>query len=157
MAIDPQTFRQALGSFASGVTVVTTTDGARPHGLTVSSFSSLSLDPPLILICIGKESRGHDTILRSGRFAVNILAADQEWISRHFASAEDDKFAGVSWHPGDFALPLIDSAVAQITCTLHASLPGGDHTILVGEVVAAHVSPAQPLLYFRRNYHTLAG
>src|SRR5205814_10426112 len=100
MAIDKEAFRSALGSFISGVTVVTTRDDSRPHGLTVSAFSSLSLDPPLVLICIDKKTASYGALTRSGAFAINILADDQENISRQFASRVPDKFQDIAYYEG---------------------------------------------------------
>jgi flavin reductase (DIM6/NTAB) family NADH-FMN oxidoreductase RutF len=157
MSITQDRFRQALGRFASGVTVVTTHEAGAPIGLTVSSFASLSLDPPLVLVAIDRRVRANAAIGQTGAFAVNILTAGQEWLSRQFATRNVDRFAGVAWQPGAaLGLPLLDGALAQLECRLHQTLPGGDHTIFVGEVVAAELGDAAPLLYFRSAYRGLA-
>ncbi|MBU6335436.1 MAG: flavin reductase family protein [Chloroflexi bacterium] len=157
MSITQDRFRQALGRFASGVTVVTTHEAGVPLGLTVSSFASLSLDPPLVLVAIDRRVRANVVIGETGAFAVNILTAAQESLSRQFATREIDRFAGVTWQPGAaLGLPLLDGALAQLECRLHQTLPGGDHTIFVGEVVAAELGDAAPLLYFRSAYRGLA-
>jgi len=157
MAISEDRFRQALGRFASGVTVVTTHDAGVPIGLTVSSFASLSLDPPLVLVCIDLRVRANAAISQAGAFAVNVLTAEQEHLSRQFATRDIDRFAGVAWQPGAaLGLPVLDGALAQLECRLHQMLPGGDHTIFVGEVVAAELGDAAPLLYFRSAYRRLA-
>ncbi|HEY5609825.1 MAG TPA: flavin reductase family protein, partial [Thermoanaerobaculia bacterium] len=148
-------FRDALSRFASGVTVVTTAYDGHWHGLTVSAFSSLSLGPPLVLVCIEKSVKSHNAIARAEKFAVNILRADQEPISARFASRAEDKFAGIATHTGMLGIPLIDGALANVECRLHETLAGGDHTIFVGEVVAAEVADGEPLLYFRSAYRHL--
>jgi flavin reductase (DIM6/NTAB) family NADH-FMN oxidoreductase RutF len=155
MPIDEMRFRQVMGRFASGVTVVTTTHGDELFGLTVSSFASLSLNPQLLLICVDKSVRAHQSIADAGIFAVNILSERQEHLSRRFASRDIDKFAGVGWRRGLLGLPLLEGALATIECRVHSSLPGGDHTIFVGEVFDAEVHEGAPLLYFRSGYHEL--
>jgi flavin reductase (DIM6/NTAB) family NADH-FMN oxidoreductase RutF len=155
MAIDEAGFRKAMSFFASGVTVVTTESGGVPFGMTVSAFSSLSLAPPLVLICIEKSTRIHDAIPKAERFAVNILRAGQEALSNAFASRADDRFAGVALREGKLKIPILSEALAIVECRLHASLPGGDHTIFVGEVVAADIGEGEPLLYYRGGYGTL--
>jgi flavin reductase (DIM6/NTAB) family NADH-FMN oxidoreductase RutF len=155
MPIDDARFRQAMGHFASGVTVVTTAAGNELFGMTVSSFSSLSLTPPLILICIDKTVPSHDVIKDAGRFVVNILEERQEHLSRRFATTGADKFKGVAWHSGKLGLPVLDNTLAAIECSLHDALDGGDHSIFVGEVVNAEVREGSPLLYYRRGYHEL--
>jgi flavin reductase (DIM6/NTAB) family NADH-FMN oxidoreductase RutF len=155
MPIDEFRFRQAMGHFASGVTVVTTEHDGQLHGMTVSSFSSLSLKPPLVLICVEKAVRCHDAITGAGRFAVNILEKHQEHLSRRFATPDSDKFRGVAWRSGLLGLPLLDDTLATIECRLTDSLPGGDHTIFVGEVMDAEIHEGSPLLYYRRGYHEL--
>ena len=155
MAIDEAGFRKAMSCFASGVTVVTTELDGAPHGITVSAFSSLSLQPPLVLVCIEKSTRIHDVIGKAERFAVNILEQGQEEISNRFASRSEDRFAGIPLRRGKLGLPLLEQAMALIECRLHASLPGGDHTIFVGEVVAADIRPSDPLIYYRSEYRSL--
>ena len=155
MAIDEARFRQAMGYFASGVTVVTTTEGGRNYGMTISSFTSLSLRPPLVLVCVDTGASCHAAIEVARGFVINILEEHQEHLSRKFAVPGEDKFAGVAWHAGLLGLPVLDGALASIECRLHAALPGGDHTIFVGEVVEAMLRDGSPLLYFRRGYHEL--
>ena len=155
MPIDDARFRQAMGHFASGVTVVTTASAGELYGMTVSSFASLSLNPPLVLICIDKSVPSHDMIRDSGRFVVNILEERQEHLSRRFAATANDKFKGVAWHSGQLGLPVLDNTLAAIECRLRDALDGGDHTIFVGEVVDAEVREGAPLLYYRRGYREL--
>jgi flavin reductase (DIM6/NTAB) family NADH-FMN oxidoreductase RutF len=152
--VNANQFRTALSRFASGVTVVTTRDReARPHGLTVSAFSSLSLDPPLVLVCIDRSAYIHDALQASGVFVVNILAADQEELSRLFASRAPDKFEGLGYTRGLADAPVLDHALATIECRLRHTYEGGDHTIFVGEVEHANVrEDAPPLLYYRGGY-----
>lgn len=153
--IEETLFRQVMGRFASGVTVVTTAAQGRMAGLTVSSFTSLSLRPTLILVCISSEAGSHAAIAEAGQFAVNVLAEGQEYLSRRFASDESQKFTAGTYELSPRGLPLLTGALAQIECTLHSSFSGGDHTIFVGEVVAARCDDGRPLLYYRSGYHTL--
>jgi flavin reductase (DIM6/NTAB) family NADH-FMN oxidoreductase RutF len=153
--IDDARFRQAMGHFASGVTVVTTASAGELYGMTVSSFSSLSLNPPLVLICIDKGVPSHDIIKNAGCFVINILEQRQEHLSRRFATTATDKFKGVAWHSGTLGLPVLDNTLAAIECRLRGALDGGDHTIFVGEVVEAEVREGAPLLYYRRGYREL--
>ena len=155
LAIDQDEFRRVLGHFASGVTVVTTRYEDLDYGITVSSFSSLSLVPPLVLICIDHHATIHAALQGSGGFAVNILAEDGERLSRHFASHLDGKFRGIAYHFRLTGAPLLDDALATIECRLASHTPGGDHTIFVGEVLAASTRRGRPLLYYRSGYHQL--
>ncbi len=155
MPIDEARFRQAMGHFASGVTVVTTEHQGEPYGMTVSSFASVSLKPPLILICIDKTVPSHAALSQAGRFVVNVLEKRQEHLSHRFAVSGDDKFQGVAWHIGQLGLPVLDGVHAMIECRTYAIFDGGDHTIFVGEVLDAEVEEGRPLLYYRRGYHEL--
>jgi flavin reductase (DIM6/NTAB) family NADH-FMN oxidoreductase RutF len=156
MPIDEYRFRQAMGHFASGVTVVTAAHDGHLYGMTVSSFASLSLKPPLILICVENTLTTRTAISESSQFAVNILEKRQEHLSRRFATRENDKFVGVAWHSSRFGLPVLEGALAVIECQLRDTFPGGDHTIFVGEVMDAEIGQGSPLLYYRRGYHELA-
>jgi flavin reductase (DIM6/NTAB) family NADH-FMN oxidoreductase RutF len=152
MPIDPSTFRAALARFASGVTVVTASEDGRDVGMTVSAFSSLSLDPPLVLICIDKNASVAPVLAGCEIFAVNVLAQDQEPLSRRFALQEVDRFDGVAIKRGALGPALIEGALAHIECRVHARYPAGDHTILVGAVDSVGVAEGNPLLYFRGRY-----
>jgi flavin reductase (DIM6/NTAB) family NADH-FMN oxidoreductase RutF len=153
MAVNKDEFRRALSQFASGVTVVTTRgEDNELRGLTVSAFSSLSLDPPMVLICIDKRASIHNHLKEGMRFGVNILAEDQEAISRRFATKEADRFNGLDWTEGVTGAPRIGGALAFIECRIAHAYPGGDHTIFVGEVEATAVTQGNPLAYFRSNY-----
>lgn len=156
MPIDEYRFRQALGHFATGVAVVTAEHQGVLYGMTVSSFTSLSLKPPLILICVDKTVNTHLAISESGRFAANVLERKQEHLSRRFATHEEDKFVGVAWHIGQFGLPVLEGVLAVIECRICDTFPGGDHSIFVGEVMDAEINQGSPLLYYRRGYHELS-
>jgi flavin reductase (DIM6/NTAB) family NADH-FMN oxidoreductase RutF len=155
MTIDQAEFRTAMGHFASGVTVVTTRSDREPVGLTVSAFCSLSLDPPLVLVCIEKSVRSHDAIREAGVFAVNILASHQEHLSRRFASSTDEKFEGVGLREGLDDVPVLEGALTVVQCRVRDELDGGDHTIFVGEVMKVEIGRGEPLLYYRGGYREL--
>jgi flavin reductase (DIM6/NTAB) family NADH-FMN oxidoreductase RutF len=155
MSISDADFKYAMSHFASGVTVVTTEYGGVPYGMTVSSFASLSLHPPLVLVCIEKSLKTHDAIASAGRFGVSILGADQSELSNRFASRRDDKFSDVELARGDLAVPLIANALTTLECHLHAQLGGGDHTIFVGEVATIRTREGAQLVYFRAAYRDL--
>jgi flavin reductase (DIM6/NTAB) family NADH-FMN oxidoreductase RutF len=155
--MDQQLFRHVLGQFPSGVTIVTTCHNRTLHGITVSSFCSLSLDPPLVLVCIDQKCRAHSLIQQSEVFAVNILAENGEGLSRHFASRVPDKFADIPHSLGETGAPLLEHASATLECRLASVLPGGDHSIFVGRVVAARAyTDIKPLLYHKSGYHRVA-
>jgi flavin reductase (DIM6/NTAB) family NADH-FMN oxidoreductase RutF len=158
MAVNKDEFRRALSQFASGVTVVTARgEDNELRGLTVSAFSSLSLEPPMVLICIDKRASIHNHLKEGSRFGVNILAEDQEAISRRFATKEADRFNGLDWTEGVTGAPRIEGALAFIECRIAHAYPGGDHTIFVGEVEATAVTQGNPLAYFRSNYARIGG
>jgi len=155
MTVDSQTFRKTLGAFASGVTVVTTHDPFErvPVGVTVSSFCSVSEDPPLVLFCLSKHSKSLLAINANGHFAVNILASDQRDLSDRFASKAQDKWDGVAHRPGLGKIPLIAGVLAHLECSLFKEVESGDHSIFVGKVETATSHPEkQPLLYYRSAY-----
>ncbi len=156
MAVDQAEFRRAMGHFASGVTVVTSKFEGANGGITVTAFTSLSLEPPLVLVCIDKRARMHDRLPKGGYFAVNLLAEDQELVSREFASSKGDPFAELGYHEGVTGTPILAGAISVVECKIVDHLPGGDHTIIVGEVEATHVGEGKPLLYFRGGYGQLA-
>ena len=155
MPIDDAQFKLAMSHFASGVTVVTTEHDGMPYGMTVASFASLSLHPPLVLVCIEKSAKSHDAIVAAGNFGVSILGASQADVSGRFASRAEDKFSGVSVRRGELGVPLIDGAICALECRVSAQLPGGDHTIFVGEVVDAQTADGAPLVYFRSGYREI--
>lgn len=156
MTLDPATFRATLARFASGITIVTARDRVGGDvGMTVSAFSSLSLDPPLVLVCIANGASVAPVLEHCDAFAVNILAEDQEALSRRFAERELDRFDGVSVSRGALGLALLDGALANLECRVTARHPAGDHTILVGEVKEASLREGHPLLYYRGGYRRL--
>lgn len=157
MTIDPSLFRQVMSRFVSGVTVVTTAWGDNLAGLTVSSFASLSLEPTLVMMGIANYATSRSAIAEAGQFAVNILAEDQEHLSRRFASLDTEKFVPGSYTLSERGLPLLHGVLATLECRVVNALPGGDHTIFVGEVMAARVNRGQPLIYYRSGYHQFGG
>lgn len=152
--MNSQDLRRVLGHFATGVTVVTTRDEkGTPFGFTANAFTSLSLNPPLVLVCVDKKVKCYSCFDESRLFAVNILAEGQEDISRRFATKGIEKFAGVKWHKSKHGLALLDGALGYIECKVARSHEGGDHTIYVGEIVNASASGDRPLLFFKGKYH----
>ncbi len=153
MPVDKDTFLKAMGCFAAGVTVVTTVDAdGTPHGLTATAFSSVSLDPPLALVCIGMESGSYSHFVSAESFAINFLSADQADVSQRFASSGEDKFDGVGWRTGELGMPLLSGTVGFAECRKVHSYGGGDHTIFVGQIEAGDGNELQPLTYFRGGY-----
>jgi flavin reductase (DIM6/NTAB) family NADH-FMN oxidoreductase RutF len=150
-------FRAAMGSFAAGVTVITTLDAkGAPHAVTATAFSSVSLSPPLCLVCIAKQTRTHQPLLVKGSFAVNILRAGQEWLSARFASSELDRFASVPWEAGAVTgCPIIEGALAWMECLVVEIHSGGDHDIFLGRPTSVSVHDGTPLVYWRGSYSTL--
>lgn len=156
MTLDPTTYRATLGRFASGITIITACDAdGRDVGMTVSAFSSLSLTPPLVLICIDNAASVAPVLEHCETFAVNILAEDQQELSRRFAKRELNRFEGVPVTRGELGVALLDGALANLECRVSARQPGGDHTILIGEVKAANLREGEPLLYYRGAYRRL--
>ena len=154
MTVAPRAFRDAVGAFTTGVTVVTAAGEEGPAGLTTNAFSSLSLDPPLVLVCFDNASRTLPVVRGAGRFAVNVLRAGQEEVAAVFASKRvaAEKFAEVT-HAEAHGLPVLDGALAWIACDLRELVPGSDHTIGVGAVTALDADPdGEPLVFFRGAY-----
>lgn len=158
-AVDPALFRQLLGRFATGVTVLTAVgpDG-RPLGMTASSVASVSLDPPLLLVSVDRRNAMHAALAAASHFALNVLASDQEALARRFAEADEEaRFDGVGFAPSKRGVPLLDGALAHIECEKHAAVPGGDHTVYFGRVAGGAVTDRRPLLYYRGGYANLDG
>ena len=152
--LDPQAFRAVCGTFATGITVVTTDGPEGPHGGTVNSFTSLSADPPQVIVCLAKHSRTWRAVEASGVFAVNILSAAQGDIARLVASREPDKMGHVGWSPAPNGAPLLDGVVASMECTLTAALEQATHMLLIGSVTGAvHHAGQEPLIFFRSTMH----
>jgi flavin reductase (DIM6/NTAB) family NADH-FMN oxidoreductase RutF/pimeloyl-ACP methyl ester carboxylesterase len=154
---DARTFRDALGCFATGVTIVTAmTDEGLPIGLTANSFTSVSLDPPLLLVCVANSAGSAAVLEQAERFAVNVLQIGQQPTSNRFASKAEDRFAVTPWEVGEFGTPVLTGSLASFECTRHAVHEGGDHFVLIGRVLKARFEPRRdPLLYFRGKYRRL--
>jgi 3-hydroxy-9,10-secoandrosta-1,3,5(10)-triene-9,17-dione monooxygenase reductase component len=158
MDVRPEFFRKVMGHFATGVSVVTTLDGERPQGITVNALSSVSLEPPLVLIALDRRRFITPTVRRAGRYAVNILAENQQALSDCFAGAPvtpgRDSFCGAAWHAGTTGLPLLEGAIATLECTVVETFSSGDHDLFVGRVdaLANDEHHPLPLLYYRRGY-----
>ena len=154
---DPRTLRDALGCFATGVTVVTCLDPAgEPVGLTANSFTSVSLDPPLLLVCIGKQAASAKAMTAASHFAVNVLQTGQQPASIRFATRHEDRFGPNDWSPGEYGAPVLEKSLGVFECEMHAIHDGGDHHMVIGRVVKARFDGAlDPLLYFRGSYRRL--
>ena len=154
--IDHREFRRALGHFMTGVTIVTTVDSeGRPRGLTANSFTSVSLEPPLILVCIGQTAASFSEFQTTDRFAVSVLAAEQRDTSKLFASQRDDKFETVAWRMGEGGSPILDTGLAWYECHVHDRILAGDHLILIGRVISCRRKPGRPLGFFQGGYVSL--
>jgi len=154
---DPRTLRDALGCFATGVTVVTCFDpDGQPLGLTANSFTSVSLDPPLLLVCVHKEAASAEALTNVEHFAVNVLQTGQRPASIRFSTRVDDRFGNNDWSPGEFGAPVLRESLGVFECQRHGVHDGGDHHILVGQVLKASFDPhLDPLLFFRGTYRRL--
>ena len=156
MAIEKQEFRRVLGHFAAGVTVVTTIgDDGQPYGLTATAFTSVSLEPPLVLVCVDKRAECHPHFHVSRVFAVNFLALDHEHLSRRFATSGGDKFKDLEVRRGVTGAPLLSEALGYLECRTVDVFGGGDHTIFLGQVEAADAHEGEPLLYFKGAYRRI--
>ena len=150
--IDPRELRNALGGFITGVTVVTTEVDGTPIGFTASSFTSVSLSPPLVLVCIGKSSSNFTAFTGTDHFCINILAEGQRDVSQQFSAKNVDRFANLNWTSGVLGSPVIEDSIASFQCTLHQRVDAGDHDILIGRVVKFDQGKGSPLGYCRGNY-----
>jgi flavin reductase (DIM6/NTAB) family NADH-FMN oxidoreductase RutF len=154
--VDDAQFRQLLGRFATGVSIVTTRGpGGRPLGMTASSLASVSLEPPLLLVAVDRQNDMHDALQTAPHFAVNILAADQEALSRRFAATDPNRFDGVGYRESRHGVPLLNDVLAHIECAMHAAVPGGDHTVFFGLVTGGEVTERRPLVNYRGGYAIL--
>ena len=151
-SFDTARFREVLGHFASGVTIVTATDAGEPVGFTCQAFTSLSLDPPLVAIAPGKNSTSWPRIARAGDFCVNILSEDQEALSRDFAVSGGDKFKGVGWRPARNGAPVLDGVLAWVECQFLRAHDAGDHEIVLGLVRDMGVNKGRPLVFYRGGF-----
>lgn len=154
---DQRTLRDALGCFATGVTVVTCVDEeARPAGLTVNSFTSVSLDPPLLLVCLHKKAASAGALIRAPHFAINVLQTAQQPASITFSTSVEDRFGSTPWSCGEAGAPILEESLCVFECERFAVYEGGDHHILVGRVSKASFDTSvDPLLYFRGRYRRL--
>jgi len=155
--VDAAQFRQLLGRFATGVTILTTRDvRGHPIGMTASSVASVSLAPPLLLVCVDRCHDMHAAMPATRRFVLNVLAADQEALSRRFAADHPDRFDGIGYTESEQGLPLLDGVLATIECDKQAETPAGDHTVFIGVVTGGSVTDRKPLLYYRGGYASLS-
>jgi flavin reductase (DIM6/NTAB) family NADH-FMN oxidoreductase RutF len=154
---DPRTLRDALGCFATGVTVATCVDEAgRPAGLTVNSFTSVSLDPPLLLVCVAKSAASAAALIGASHFAVNVLQTGQRPASIRFSTRDEDRFGTTPWSTGEAGAPILKDSLGVFECEQFAVYDGGDHHVLVGQVIKASFDAGlDPLLYFRGSYRRL--
>jgi flavin reductase (DIM6/NTAB) family NADH-FMN oxidoreductase RutF len=151
--VDASQFRQLLGRFATGVTVLTArTPEGEPLGMTASSVASVSLDPPLVLVSVDKTNDMHAALERATHFVLNILSAEQEALSRRFAATGEERFRGVSFSENEHGIAVLEGVIAHIDCEKQIAVPGGDHTVFFGLVVGGHATDKRPLLYYRGGY-----
>ena len=156
MPFDPNGLRRVMGAFATGVTVITTRDQAgKPYGLTANAVTSLSLVPPLLLICVDRKAETFPHFFDSKIFVLNILAEDQAELSRRFATTGGDKFTGVRFRLGRLGTPILEGTLGHIECRIIETLEGGDHVMHVGEVEEAEARGGRPLVFFRGKYRQL--
>jgi flavin reductase (DIM6/NTAB) family NADH-FMN oxidoreductase RutF len=146
-------FRAAMSLWTSGVSIFT---APGPVGLTVSSFSSLSLEPPLVLGCIARSTSAHDGLVTADLFAVHLLGADQRALSTRFAGPQEERFADLDYETGPDGVPLLPLGLARLVCRRESTASGGDHTILVGRVIGVETADGDPLVYFSRAYRRIA-
>jgi 3-hydroxy-9,10-secoandrosta-1,3,5(10)-triene-9,17-dione monooxygenase reductase component len=149
---DQARFREVLGHFATGITIVTATEEGVPVGFSCQSFAALSLDPPMVVLAPARTSTSWPRIRAAGSFCVNILGEHQEAVCRAFAISGGDKFSGVGWRPGITGAPVIDNSLAVVECELGDIFEGGDHEIVIGRVVALDVGEGGPLLFYRGGF-----
>ena len=155
--VDTAELRRALGAFATGVTIVTAVDrhSGEPVGFTANSFTSVSLDPPLVLVCLAHTAASYAMFCASEGFAVNVLTTEQEGVARTFAKRGAEKFANVAWHPGRLGAPLLEGCLARFDCAMHERFAAGDHDVLFGRVVDFACHDGRPLLYHGGNFAAL--
>lgn len=150
---DDRRFREVLGHFATGVTIITAIDDDEPVGISANAFTSLSLDPPLVLFCVARSSSTWPRIQHARKFAINILGEHHEGLSQLFATKGADRFTSTPWRTGVSGSPVLDEAIAYVDCELEAEYPGGDHLIVVGRVVDLDVRDGgRPLLFYKGSY-----
>jgi 3-hydroxy-9,10-secoandrosta-1,3,5(10)-triene-9,17-dione monooxygenase reductase component len=156
MPFDGRELRRVMATFCTGVTIITTRDDAgRPFGLTANAVTSVSLIPPLLLVCVDRTAESHAHFLTSKVFVVNVLSEEQEALSRRFAVSGGDKFADVGCRPGRLGVPVLDGTLAHLECRIVETHEGGDHVIHIGEVEHAELHSGRPLLFFQGRYGRL--
>ncbi len=154
MPVDPKEFRRALGSFASGVTVVAAEVDGAIHGMTASAFISVSMEPPLVLVSVSRKAHLHPIVAQAGAYSVSILGAHQAAISNHFAGRPNPEL-DIAWARTDAGQPVLADALTTLSCTLEQAIDAGDHTLYVGRVMGVDIREGEPLAYFRGGYQTL--
>ena len=150
--LDQARFREALGHFATGITIVTATDAGEPVGFSCQSFAALSLDPPMVILAPAKTSTSWPRIARAGSFCVNIIGEHQEAVCRAFAVSGGDKFDGIDWSPGVTGAPVITGSLAVVECTLGTIYEGGDHELVTGHVVTMEIGEGSQLIFYRSGF-----
>ena len=156
--IDKAQFCRTCAKFPTGVTIVTVLDaGGSPHGMTASSFTSVSLDPPLVLVCVDHRAKVLEHLRQSEHLAINVLSEGQHELSAHFARRGQNRFDGVEWYAGHEGVPLIPGVLASLECRMHRLVDAGDHAILIAEVLNVSHRDGQPLVYYGSGYHKLDG
>jgi flavin reductase ActVB len=156
MATDKHQFRRVCGRFASGITVATVRDAqGAAHGMTANSFTSVSLAPPLVLICVDHRARILEHFRISAHFGINVLSASQRLLSDRFAGSGYDRFEGVEWTPGETGVPLLPGVLATLECVRVNVVTAGDHDIVIGEVLHSICHEGEPLLFYGSQYHSL--
>ena len=154
--IEPRQFRRVCSRFASGVTILTVIDATGTlHGMTASSFTSVSLNPPLIVVCVGSGAKFLEALNSAEHFAVNVLGEMQRSLSERFAGSGYDRFDGVDWHPGATGVPLLPNVLSTLECARFDALAAGDHEILIGRVLHANWREGEPLIHFGSQYRAL--
>jgi flavin reductase (DIM6/NTAB) family NADH-FMN oxidoreductase RutF len=155
--MDPEIFRRACAHFASGVTIATVMDGGdSPHGLTASSFTSVSMRPPMVLVCVDHKASAHPPFKAARAFAINLLGEEQKDLSVRFSTPGGHRFSNLNWSPGKLGAPILRDALAWFECELDQMVEAGDHTIFIGRVKETASREGWPLLYFNRHYRHLA-
>jgi flavin reductase (DIM6/NTAB) family NADH-FMN oxidoreductase RutF len=154
--VTSEDFRRACGRFATGVTIASVLDASgAPHGLTVNSFTAVSLEPPLVMICLGHAVSAIEHFRAAKHFGINVLAEGQRDLSDRFARKGEDRFDGLEWQPGVTGVPLLPGVVAAIECAVHRRFTAGDHDVFVGEMLKGRVTKGDPLIYFGSRYREL--
>jgi flavin reductase (DIM6/NTAB) family NADH-FMN oxidoreductase RutF len=154
--IEQHHFRRVCSKFATGITILTVLDArGDPHGMTVNSFTSVSLSPPLVLVCIDRQAAMLGDFAHGTRFAINVLQEDQKDLSNHFARKGGDRFEGVEWRPGETGAPVLPHVLATLECGVTQMVEAGDHVVVIGEALHASWREGQPLIYFNSGYQAL--